>query len=150
MFAYVGRQSVCVPRCSYVFRFAATYLLCITLNPQVLGSSPRGRTRSEGIAALQLLARSEILGPSAKQSLLRKRTDRGTCSFSSREQEEGFFWLPCSCRSCRHLQRRRRLKGARVLRYHPLGSMAEIGIEQVPCEVLHPKCASVAKVKERP
>ena len=106
MFAYVGRQSVCVPRCSYVFRFAATYLLCITLNPQVLGSSPRGRTRSEGVTALQLLARSAILGSPAKQSLLRKRKDRGTCSFSSRERREGFCWLPCPCRSYFHPQRR--------------------------------------------
>ena len=77
-----------------------------TLNPQVLGSSPRGRTRSEGVTALQLLARSAILGPSAKQSLLRKRNDRGTCSFSSRERREGFCWLPCPCRSYFHPQRR--------------------------------------------
>lgn len=42
------------------------------------------------------------------------------------------------------------LKGTRVLHYQRQGPIAEIGIEQVPAEVLCPWCASPAKVKERP
>ena len=42
------------------------------------------------------------------------------------------------------------LKGTRVLHYQRQGPMAEIGIEQIPGEILCPKCRSVAKVKDRP